>query len=115
MSTISSPLLEHLVGNTPVCRIAEPLTSPDSAFWAKLEGANPGGIKDRTALHIVERARLRGDLRPGAMIVEATSDAFGLGLALAGIVYHHPVTVVSPPGLEALVHRLLTCTSSSAR
>jgi cysteine synthase A len=41
------------------------------------------------------------------MIVESTSGTFGLGLALAGIVYGHPVIVVSDPGMEAIVHRLL--------
>ncbi|TDK88413.1 pyridoxal-phosphate dependent enzyme, partial [Mycobacterium paragordonae] len=56
-----------LVGNTPVLRISEPLTPADRGFWAKLEGFNPGGsMKDRPAVHMVERARARGDLRPGA-------------------------------------------------
>ncbi|MEU6409215.1 PLP-dependent cysteine synthase family protein [Microbispora sp. NPDC046933] len=95
------------MGNTPVCWISEPFTPPGRGFWAKLEGANPGGLKDRPALHIVRRALMRGDLTPGAMIVESTSGTFGLGLALAGIVYGHPVTVVSDPGMEAIVHRLL--------
>ncbi|MBI2700949.1 MAG: pyridoxal-phosphate dependent enzyme, partial [Mycobacterium sp.] len=77
-----------LVGNTPVLRISEPLTPADRGFWAKLEGFNPGGsMKDRPAVHMVERARARGDLRPGARIVESTSGSLGLGLALAGMVY----------------------------
>lgn len=58
-----------LVGNTPVLRISAPLTSADRGFWAKLEGSNPGGsMKDRPALHTVQRARLRGQLRPVASI-----------------------------------------------
>ncbi|MEV6868695.1 PLP-dependent cysteine synthase family protein [Streptosporangium subroseum] len=103
----SAPTLARLVGDTPVCWIGQPFTPPGRGFWAKLESANPGGLKDRPALHIVERARARGDLPPGAMIVESTSGTFGLGLALAGIVYGHPVTVVSDPGMETIVHRLL--------
>lgn len=99
---------DGLVGNTPVLRISEPLTSADRGFWAKLEGFNPGGsMKDRPALHMVEQARLRGKLRPGARIVESTSGSLGLGLALAGMVYRHPVTVVTDPGMEPIVQNML--------
>ncbi|WP_111175192.1 pyridoxal-phosphate dependent enzyme [Nonomuraea aridisoli] len=106
-SSITELTKTHLVGRTPVCWIGEPFASGGRGFWAKLEGANPGGLKDRAALHIVRRARARGQLAPGAMIVESTSGTSGLGLALAGIVYGHPVTVVSDPGMEAIIETLL--------
>jgi cysteine synthase A len=98
-----------MVGNTPVLWIGEPFNPPGRGFWAKLEGANPGGIKDRPALHMVSAARERGDLALGAPIIESTSGTLGLGLALAGITYSHPVTLVTDPGLEPLmVHQLRT-------
>ncbi|WP_405961248.1 PLP-dependent cysteine synthase family protein [Streptomyces sp. NBC_00024] len=97
-----------LVGDTPVLWIGEPFTATGRGFWAKLEGHNPGGIKDRTALHMVRAARARGHLLPGARIVESTSGTLGLGLALAGAVYGHPVTVVTDPGMEPLMTGLLT-------
>jgi cysteine synthase A len=97
-----------LVGNTPLLYVSEPLAPAGRGFWAKLEGFNPGGIKDRPALHMVERARARGDLRPGATIVESTSGTLGLGLALAGMVHGHPVVLVTDPGLEPSMARLLT-------
>lgn len=96
------------VGNTPVVWIDHPLAPAGRGFWAKLEGHNPGGMKDRPALHMVECARRRGELAPGATIVESTSGTLGLGLALAGIAYGHPVTLVTDPGLEPIMHRLLT-------
>ncbi|MFF0087631.1 PLP-dependent cysteine synthase family protein [Streptomyces canus] len=96
-----------LVGDTPVLWIGEPFTTAGRGFWAKLEGHNPGGIKDRTALHMVRAARERGQLLPGAPIVESTSGTLGLGLALAGAAYGHPVTVVSDPGMEPLMTGLL--------
>ncbi|MEV6430233.1 PLP-dependent cysteine synthase family protein [Nocardia sp. NPDC051463] len=104
-----------MVGNTPVLWITEPLSpTTDSAhapdgrgFWAKLEGANPGGMKDRTALHMVARATARGELTPGAPIIESTSGTLGLGLALAGMEYHHPVRLVTDPGLEPLMRHML--------
>ncbi|WP_415941948.1 PLP-dependent cysteine synthase family protein [Streptomyces sp. 067-1] len=97
-----------LVGNTPVLRIGAPFTLPGRGFWAKIEGHNPGGIKDRTALHMVRTARERGQLLPGARIVESSSGTLGLGLALAGATYGHPVTVVTDPGMEPLMTGLLT-------
>ncbi|MET7361176.1 PLP-dependent cysteine synthase family protein [Streptomyces sp. NPDC005562] len=100
--------LPGLVGNTPVLHVSRPFAPPGRGFWAKLEGFNPGGIKDRAGLHMVERARARGALRPGARIVESTSGTLGLGLALAGTVHGHPVTLVTDPGLEPSMTRLLT-------
>ncbi|GAA0482341.1 PLP-dependent cysteine synthase family protein [Streptomyces sp. NPDC046215] len=107
--TPERPSLSGLVGDTPVLHIrSEPLTPAGQGFWAKLEGFNPGGIKDRPGLHMVERARARGELRPGDMIIESTSGTLGLGLALAGMVHGHPVTLVTDPGLEPPMTRLLT-------
>lgn len=99
-----------MVGNTPVLWIPElsGTSDPDRGFWAKLEGFNPGGMKDRPALYMVECARARGDIAPGAAIVESTSGTLGLGLALAGKVYRHPVTLVTDPGLEPIIARMLT-------
>nr|WP_051180290.1 PLP-dependent cysteine synthase family protein [Nocardia concava] len=99
---------QALVGNTPVLWIGAPLAPAGRGFWAKLEGSNPGGMKDRPALHMVRRARERGDLEPGARIVESSSGTLGLGLALAGMAFGHPVTVVTDPGLEPIVARMLT-------
>jgi cysteine synthase A len=95
------------VGNTPVLWIGEPLAPAGRGFWAKLEGRNPGGMKDRPALHMVAKAIERGELVPGARIIESTSGTLGLGLALAGIVHRHPVTLVTDPGMEPIMHQLL--------
>jgi len=103
-----SATIAATVGVTPVLRVTAPFTDGGRGFWAKLEGFNPGGIKDRPAMHMVARARARGDLRPGARIIESSSGTLGLGLALAGMVYRHPVTVVADPGLEPTIVRLLS-------
>jgi cysteine synthase len=95
------------VGNTPLTWIAAEGRLGRRGFWAKLEGFNAGGIKDRAGLHMVRAARRRGDLCPGAPIVESTSGTLGLGLALAGISYGHPVDLVGDPGLEPQLCRLL--------
>ncbi|MEU9154936.1 PLP-dependent cysteine synthase family protein [Streptomyces sp. NPDC048417] len=98
----------QLVGNTPVLWIDAPFAPPGRGFYAKLEGANPGGIKDRPGRHMVREARRRGELAPGAPIVESSSGTLGLGLALAGLTHGHPVTVVTDPGMEPSMVRLLT-------
>lgn len=95
------------VGNTPVLWIDQPLAPEGRGFWAKLEGFNPGGMKDRPALHMIAEAKNRGDLLPGTVIVESTSGTLGLGLALAGIVHGHPVTLVTDPGMEPLMEHML--------
>ncbi|MEV6292781.1 PLP-dependent cysteine synthase family protein [Streptomyces sp. NPDC051896] len=97
-----------LVGDTPVLWIGAPFTAAGRGFWAKLEGHNPGGIKDRSALYMVHVARERGRLRTGARIVESTSGTLGLGLALAGATYGHSVTLVTDPGIEPLMTGLLS-------
>ncbi|PJE03450.1 MAG: pyridoxal-5'-phosphate-dependent protein subunit beta [Mycobacterium sp.] len=96
-----------LVGNTPVLWISDAIADGGRGFWAKLEGANPGGMKDRPALHMVQCARARGELQPNAQIVESTSGTLGLGLALAGQIYGHPVTLVTDPGMEPIVQQML--------
>ncbi len=48
---------------------------------------NPGGsIKDRMALHILEKAEREGLLKPGGTIVENTSGNTGMGVALVAAV-----------------------------
>ncbi|MFD9418776.1 PLP-dependent cysteine synthase family protein [Streptomyces goshikiensis] len=98
----------QLVGSTPVLWVDQPFAPPGRGFYAKLEGCNPGGIKDRPGLHMIRQARLRGDLLPGAPVIESSSGTLGLGLTLAGLTFGHPVTVVSDPGMEPSVVRLLT-------
>ena len=106
LTTYSRP--GAMVGHTPVLRIGAPLAAPGRGFWAKLEGFNPGGsMKDRPAMHMIEAARARRELAPGARIVESTSGSLGLGLALAGQAYGHPVTVVTDTGMEPIVRNML--------
>ncbi|MFC5822460.1 PLP-dependent cysteine synthase family protein [Nonomuraea insulae] len=99
--------LSLAVGDTPLALVADPFVPDGQSFWAKLEGFNPGGIKDRPGLHMIRQARARGGLRPGGTIIESTSGTLGLGLALAGIVFGHPVVLVADPGMEPLMCRLL--------
>ncbi|MCP4200766.1 MAG: PLP-dependent cysteine synthase family protein [bacterium] len=75
------------IGDTPLIRLERSSPNPEVAIWAKLELANPSGsLKDRIALHMIERAEERGDLRPGMTIVEATSGNTGIALGMVAAV-----------------------------
>jgi cystathionine beta-synthase len=75
------------IGHTPLVRLNKVVGPGAATVLAKLEFMNPGGsIKDRMALHIIEKAERAGLLRPGATIVENTSGNTGVGVALAAAV-----------------------------
>ena len=64
---------------------------------AKAEHLNlSGSIKDRMALHILERAYEDGSLRPGDRIVEATSGNTGIAFAALGSALGHKVVIYMP-------------------
>jgi cystathionine beta-synthase len=75
------------IGATPLVKLTK-VVPPDAAtVLAKLEYLNPGGsIKDRMALHIIEKAEREGLLKKGGTIVENTSGNTGVGVALAAAV-----------------------------
>ncbi len=79
--TVHASVLE-LIGRTPMVK-AQRLDTGVCELFFKLENTNPGGsIKDRIGLSMIEAAEKRGDLRPGATLVEGTAGNTGLGLAL---------------------------------
>lgn len=70
------------VGDTPIVRINR-LAPAGIAMYAKLEYFNPmSSVKDRLALAIILDAEQRGELKPGQMVVEATSGNTGVALAM---------------------------------
>jgi cysteine synthase A len=70
------------VGRTPVVRINK-LAPRGVEMYAKLEAFNPmSSVKDRLALGIILDAEQRGLLKPGQMVVEATSGNTGIALAM---------------------------------
>jgi cystathionine beta-synthase len=94
MSVYSNVL--ELVGNTPIVRVNHLDTGP-CELYLKLESANPGGsIKDRIALTMIEQAEQRGDLKPGATLVEGTAGNTGLGLALVAAQKGYRLILVIP-------------------
>lgn len=75
----------ELIGNTPLLELhnyTKAVQIDDVTILAKLEYYNPAGsVKDRVALAMIEDAEKKGELKPGATIIEPTSGNTGIGLA----------------------------------
>ncbi|MET7143506.1 pyridoxal-phosphate dependent enzyme [Xanthomonas sp. PPL139] len=92
---IHSSVLD-LIGDTPIVK-ASKLDTGVCELYLKLESANPGGsIKDRIGLSMIEAAERRGDLRPGAVLVEGTAGNTGIGLALVAQQKGYKLILVVP-------------------
>ncbi|MFI1932255.1 PLP-dependent cysteine synthase family protein [Streptomyces sp. NPDC020330] len=96
-----------LLGRTPLARVTADLPCPQPGFWAKLEGLGVGGMKARAAVSMLLGARERGELLPGAPVVESTSGTLGIGLAFAGQALGHPIVLIGDTELEPSMRQLL--------
>ena len=73
-----------LIGNTPLVEVVniEKELGLEATILVKLEYFNPAGsVKDRIAKAMIEDAEAKGQLKPGAVIIEPTSGNTGIGLA----------------------------------
>ena len=94
MKIVNSVL--ELIGNTPMLKVNH-LDTGLCDLYLKLENQNPGGsIKDRIGLSMVEAAEKRGDLKPGATLVEGTAGNTGIGLALVAAQKGYKLILVIP-------------------
>ena len=70
------------IGNTPIVRLNN-MGPDDIDIYVKVESFNPlASVKDRLAFAIVNDAEQRGLLKPGQVVVEATSGNTGIALAM---------------------------------
>lgn len=93
--------LADCVGQTPLVklqRLPEQEQIDNGAIMlAKLEGNNPAGsVKDRPAFNMIYQAELRGDIKPGDMLIEATSGNTGIALAMVAAMRGYPITLFMP-------------------
>jgi cysteine synthase A len=71
-----------LVGRTPLVRLRRVVGDCHAEIVGKAEFLNPlGSVKDRIGANMVLRAEERGELTPGATLVEPTSGNTGIALA----------------------------------
>jgi cysteine synthase B len=89
--------LEDFVGNTPLVKLLRLPGKTTNIILAKLEGNNPAGsVKDRPALSMIKRAEVRGDIKPGDTLIEATSGNTGIALAMAAAMRGYKMVLVMP-------------------
>jgi len=95
------PTLEAFVGNTPLVRLQRLIRHSSNTILVKLEGNNPAGsVKDRPAMSMIHQAELRGDIKPGDTLIEATSGNTGIALAMAAAIRGYRMILIMPDNMS---------------
>jgi len=102
MPTPSAHRLEDLVGNTPLVRLPRiEQDAPGVEIYGKAEFFNPGGsVKDRPALNMILEGEKAGLLRPGKIILDATSGNTGIAYAMIGAARGYKVRLCLPKNVS---------------
>ena len=96
------------IGWTPLVRLNRVTQGVRTPVYAKAEFFNPGGsVKDRIGVALIESAERAGKIRPGGLIVEATSGNTGVGLAIAAAVKGYRCVFTMPDKMSQEKSRLL--------
>lgn len=94
---IQSKKITDQIGNTPLVEVSNILNKKGVRLFLKLEGNNPGGsVKDRAAFNMINEALLRGDIKKGDTLIEATSGNTGIALAFIAQILGLKMILVMP-------------------
>lgn len=95
------PTIEDYIGNTPLVRLQRLPGATTNTLLVKLEGNNPAGsVKDRPALHMINMAEMRGEIRRGDVLIEATSGNTGIALAMAAAIKGYRMVLIMPDNMS---------------
>ena len=93
--------IESLIGNTPLVALKKLPGATTNRILVKLEGNNPGGsVKDRPALNMLVQAELRGSIKPGDALIEATSGNTGIALAMVAAAKGYRMILIMPDNMS---------------
>ena len=93
--------LADFIGNTPLAQLRRLPGIGNNTLLVKLEGNNPAGsVKDRPAYSMIRRAEERGEIKPGDVLIEATSGNTGIALAMAAAVKGYKMVLIMPEHLS---------------
>jgi len=100
VTDIIYPTIDSCIGNTPLVRLQR-INDTNNQILLKLEGNNPAGsVKDRPALSMINQAELRGEIKPGDTLIEATSGNTGIALAMAAAIKGYRMILIMPDNLS---------------
>ena len=95
------PTIDSSVGSTPLVRLQRLPGDTSNTILAKLEGNNPAGsVKDRPALSMIRHAEERGEIKPGDVLIEATSGNTGIALAMVAAIRGYRMVLIMPDNLS---------------
>jgi cysteine synthase B len=93
--------IEQTIGDTPLVKLQKLNPNPTNTILLKLEGNNPAGsVKDRAALNMISQAELRGEIKKGDSIIEATSGNTGIALAMVAAIKGYKMILIMPDNLS---------------
>ncbi len=93
--------IDQTIGNTPLVRLQRLNPNPSNIVLVKLEGNNPAGsVKDRAAFNMITQAEIRGDIKPGDTLIEATSGNTGIALAMVAAIKGYKMMLIMPENLS---------------
>ena len=93
--------IQAQIGNTPLVKLQRLPGDTTNNVLAKLEGNNPAGsVKDRPALNMIQQAELRGEIKPGDVLIEATSGNTGIALAMVAAVMGYRLILIMPDNMS---------------
>ncbi|HUH04933.1 MAG TPA: cysteine synthase A [Kofleriaceae bacterium] len=89
------------VGRTPLIRLTRLSQDTGATILGKMESRNPcASVKDRIGVAMIRDAEARGTLKPGAIIVEATSGNTGIALAFAAASIGYKLIITMPENMS---------------
>lgn len=101
----------ELIGNTPILNAkgyAKAAGATDANILVKLEYLNPAGsVKDRIAYAMIKDAEDKGELKPGATIIEPTSGNTGIGIAAVAAARGYKAVLTLPDTMSVERRNLL--------